>query len=112
MSENCEKPDLESQSDLVESVDVEQLHQDAPASSSTRFIIALCVLLVVCGGFYLSKYNGAFKANIFDAKATDGKLAAPKVVDPVVMGKRYFAVNCAACHQNSGLRQKRCAVSV
>jgi mono/diheme cytochrome c family protein len=105
-------PDLESQIDLLENIDIQALH-DAElerereakdeTGRTTRLIIGLCVLLVVWGGCYLMKYNGAFKANIFDAKATDGKIAAPKPVDPIVMGKRYYAVNCAACHQGTGL---------
>ena len=61
--------------------------------------------LLMWGGYYLATYAGDFSPDIF----TDGPLTvasagtdvAPKVVDPMVLGKRVYN-NCIQCHQPDG----------
>jgi mono/diheme cytochrome c family protein len=62
--------------------------------------------IVFWGGFYLASYNGGFLSDVYDeqrfgAVTSAGKSEAP--VDPLVVGKRLYAANCAACHQPTGL---------
>jgi mono/diheme cytochrome c family protein len=62
--------------------------------------------IIFWGGFYLASYSGGFLPDVYDerrigAVSSAGKTEAP--VDPLVLGKRLYVANCAACHQPTGL---------
>ncbi len=63
--------------------------------------------LAFLGAGYLFWNSGGFSVKVFnparvawDGAGTGGAAAAP---DPMVLGKRLFAQNCAVCHQQTGL---------
>lgn len=61
--------------------------------------------LVFFAGTYLGRYSGNFDPLVYNEEAgnggvaTAGPAAAP---DPIAVGKRLFAQNCATCHQATG----------
>lgn len=66
--------------------------------------LALVIALAMWGGWYLGSYNYSFRLGALDGAvevATGAETQAPKVVDPMVLGKRVFN-NCMACHQAGG----------
>lgn len=72
------------------------------------WLVALFMALVFWGGAYLAYYSGGFKSTVFDRNQSgwgaDAVASAPKgPPDPMVLGKRLFTANCAACHQPTGL---------
>jgi mono/diheme cytochrome c family protein len=64
-------------------------------------------MLVFFGGYYLGRYSGGFNPLVFDENASSlPVLTAPQATGPidlVALGKRTFANNCVACHQDTGL---------
>lgn len=71
------------------------------------WVIAIFTALLLWGGSYLVYFSGGFKSTVFDRNQSGwGDLpiaSAPKgPVDPMVLGKRVFTANCAACHQPTG----------
>ena len=98
------------EADLVEQHD--QLLREGKGSREGTELISPWLLigflaLVFLGAGYLFWNSGGFKANVFnparvawDGAGTGGAAAAP---DPMVVGKRVFAQNCAVCHQATGL---------
>ncbi len=72
--------------------------------SAPRWLIVLIVALVFWGGYYLGSYNGSYDPMIFDENPRNSPAVAgpPKPIDPLVLGKRVYATNCAACHQADG----------
>lgn len=69
-----------------------------------HWLVVLIVALVFWGGYYLGSYNGSYSALVFDEKpgSTLAVPGPPKPIDPLVLGKRVYANNCAACHQANG----------
>src|SRR6185295_11638097 len=60
-------------------------------------------LVTFSAGFYLAKYNGDFRGDVFNENHTEASVAEPeKPIDPVVLGKRLFNGKCVACHQQDG----------
>ena len=68
------------------------------------FILFLIGALLFFGGFYLAKYSGGFRGDVFDPNWTGGaKIEAKKVdLDPMVVGKKLFTRTCQQCHQADG----------
>ncbi len=72
------------------------------------WVIAVFMALLIWGASYLVYYSGGFKSTVFNryqpAWGAEALASAPKgPVDPMVLGKRVFTANCAACHQPTGL---------
>lgn len=59
--------------------------------------------LIFWGGYYLARYSGDFRADIYDENNRGGVAKEKAPEDPIAMGKRLFTGNCAACHQPTGL---------
>lgn len=68
------------------------------------WVVILFVGMVFWGGVYLTYYSGGFKSTVFNRYQRGPVSEAPKgPPDPMVLGKRVFTANCAACHQPTGL---------
>lgn len=72
------------------------------------WLVAFFMALILWGGVYLTYYSGGFKSTVFDRNqrgwGAEAVASAPKgPPDPMVLGKRVFTANCAACHQPTGL---------
>ncbi len=54
-------------------------------------------------GTYLNRYSGHFSPEIFDERQAPGGavVEAPKI-DPVVLGKKQYALACVTCHMPTG----------
>lgn len=67
-------------------------------------LIFLFGLLIFWSGFYLAKYSGNFKGDVFNPEAAAGTQIAkpPAPFDPLVQGKKSFMRTCQACHQADG----------
>lgn len=65
-------------------------------------------LLFAWGGFYMARYSGDFKFDVFNEDARPGVAEVAEVVDyysldwQMERGARLFGNNCAACHQANG----------
>lgn len=62
--------------------------------------------VVFWGGYYLASYNGGFRPDVYNEQRTEGGTAPSNPAagaDPLVLGKRLYTANCAACHQPTGL---------
>ena len=62
--------------------------------------------IIFWAGYYLASFNGGFRVTEYDERRTGAgeslaKSATPP--DPLVLGKRLYTANCAACHQPTGL---------
>jgi hypothetical protein len=59
--------------------------------------------LIFFAGTYLNRYSGHFHGNIFDERQlpTTGQVVAVKI-DPVVLGKKQYALACITCHMPNG----------
>ncbi|MCZ7648791.1 MAG: cytochrome c [Planctomycetota bacterium] len=69
------------------------------------FMLMLFAGLIFWGGYYLAAYSGGFRSDVLNpdpAAQFAGGSAAPKVVDPLVLGEKLFKANCVSCHQASG----------
>ncbi len=87
-----------------------QLSQDKDEPAQGFSLTPIFIVFLFCGfgfwaGLYLTRNSGQFSAAVFDLDAP--KVAAntgPMVFEPdAVKGEKLFLVNCAACHQPSGL---------
>ena len=60
--------------------------------------------LIFFGGTYLNRYSGHFHSEIFDERQLPGSGAdvAVKIIDPIVLGKKQYALACVTCHQPNG----------
>ncbi|HLP09347.1 MAG TPA: cytochrome c [Opitutaceae bacterium] len=61
--------------------------------------------LVFFSGIYLGRYSGNFDPLVYneEAGAAGAAAAGPSAApDPITVGKRLFAQNCATCHQATG----------
>jgi len=62
--------------------------------------------IIFWGGYYLASFNGGFRVTEYDERrngASDSLAKSAAPIDPVVLGKRLYTANCAACHQPTGL---------
>lgn len=62
--------------------------------------------LLMWGGYYLANNAGGFRVDVYNEDPSamyrgEGKAAAKKPVDPMVIGKRTYN-NCTQCHQPDG----------
>jgi mono/diheme cytochrome c family protein len=84
--------------------------QPEPTEGSSPLPLMLLGLMSACiffSAIYLGRYSGGFDPMVYDERILPGMLegaaAAPVVQDPKVLGRRIYLVNCAACHQATGL---------
>ncbi|MDX6766842.1 MAG: cytochrome c [Candidatus Methylacidiphilales bacterium] len=111
--------------DYDETTNVQRIHESIlrekvdPAEGMEPmplWLIALILVVVLFGGYYLGQYNGGFSATGFDenagtavAGATTGGAAGAAKVDEnspealAKLGKRVFTTNCASCHTPTGM---------
>lgn len=60
--------------------------------------------LIFYAGTYLNRYSGHFRGNIFDERQIPTNAQAVVVkVDPLVLGKKQYALACITCHMPNGL---------
>jgi len=73
----------------------------SPVPIALLFIFAA---LIFTSGIYIAKYSGGFDPLVFNERAGDGgeSETAPQVVDPMVLGARFYSTVCSACHQPNG----------
>ena len=59
--------------------------------------------LIFYAGTYLNRYAGLYSGEIFDERLlpTDGQPVAA-AIDPVVLGRRQYALACVTCHMPNG----------
>lgn len=59
--------------------------------------------LIFYAGAYLNRYAGLYHGDIFDERVlpTDGQPVAA-AIDPVVLGRRQYALACVTCHMPNG----------
>jgi mono/diheme cytochrome c family protein len=72
------------------------------------WLMTFFFIVIFWAGAYFCNYSGGFKADVFDnSLVTWGHVAGgeKKAVDPLVLGKKLFIANCAACHQATGMGQ-------
>ncbi len=63
-------------------------------------------VLVFWGGWYVARYSGDFRGDVFNEAppARNGATPGSQVQDPPeVVGKRLFGTYCVACHKQDGL---------
>ena len=109
--------------DYVETADVTQVHaairreRGEPAEGTTPapvWLLSLCGAALLCAGFYLGMYNGGFDGSVFDwytrplpgANGSAPQSGAGEVAQadtPAQIGQKVFKLNCATCHQETGL---------
>lgn len=72
-------------------------------------LLPLALLFVFSGlifyaGSYLNRYSGHFSSRVFDERQlpTSGAAVATKM-DPLVLGKKQYALACVTCHMPNGL---------
>jgi mono/diheme cytochrome c family protein len=95
-----------------EDIDIQRIHapilreQDEPREGFEPINPALTIafgLIVFFCGYYLAKYSGDFRGDVYNENRAEGGSEPPaKPVDPVVLGQRLFNGKCAACHQPDG----------
>lgn len=70
-------------------------------------LIGLFALLAFGGMAHLADHAGGFDQNVYEPYASYSQVDGLQFVDPVVAkfkhGKQLFEMNCAACHQSSGM---------
>jgi mono/diheme cytochrome c family protein len=85
------------------------LMREKPEPAEGYSPIPIFLLFVFCGlvfwaGSYIERYSGNFNPLVYDHRvrgAPTAPAAAPQV-DPMVLGARLYAAQCAACHQQNG----------
>lgn len=110
-----ESHQIRAESGATSDVDLVEMHgailreKDDPkegAEPIPLWLMTFFGLIVFWAGAYLFLYSGGFRSDVFDEKmVTWGPVqggAKVAAADPVVLGKRLFTANCAACHQASG----------
>lgn len=69
------------------------------------WLVFLCLFIMGFGGWYLGMYSGAFSPKVYNENPAAGVRsappAAPRKIDPKVLGRRVFN-NCMSCHQQDG----------
>lgn len=97
-----------------ENFDIQKAHEEIIAQEARSgekallpsWLLIFTWLLVFWAGGYLMRYNGGFRADIFDEKLALDSIAASGPMTPadlLVLGKRAYSSNCVACHQTTGL---------
>lgn len=68
------------------------------------FLLFVFAALIFSSGIYIAQYSGGFSPLVFDEAAGHGGEgeSAPREVDPMVLGARFYNTVCAACHQPTG----------
>lgn len=81
----------------------------APDTHAQYRLLPLVLLFVFSGlifyaGAYLNRYSGHFSRDIFDERQlpVSGQPAVA-AIDPVVLGKRQYALACVTCHMPNGM---------
>ncbi len=111
--EGGKRPQVE-RSDSQETPDVHALHSPIMREHNEPrdgyepippWIAIFYGLLLFWGGFYLATYSGGFRADVYDENALTfgASTADQKEADPIAQGGRIYTINCAACHQQTGL---------
>lgn len=69
------------------------------------WLVTFFGLLLFWGGWYVAQYAGDWRSDVLeeDPAALRSAAAPPAAEDPMVLGRRLFVGNCAACHQPTGL---------
>lgn len=66
-------------------------------------VMLICGLLLFWGGFYIARYSGSFKGDVFNPEwAPGGGKVAEVAFNPIAHGKKLFAKTCQQCHQVDG----------
>ncbi len=61
-------------------------------------------IIIFWGGFYLARYSGDFRGDIYDENYRGGaQLAEEKEIDPKVEAQTLYTMNCVACHKQTGV---------
>lgn len=68
------------------------------------FLLFVFAALIFTSGVYIAQYSGGFDPLVFNELAGHGgeTEAGPRVVDPMVLGARFYTSICANCHQPNG----------
>jgi mono/diheme cytochrome c family protein len=67
------------------------------------FLLFLFSALIFFSAIYLERYSGGFDPMVYDETAKPGAAAGPAAPpDPIVLGRRLYATQCALCHQANG----------
>jgi mono/diheme cytochrome c family protein len=73
---------------------------DAPIP---RWLLAVCVILLAWGGYYLNRYSARFRAEALEGVYHRILAGPPAPVDPVALGRQLFTLRgCIGCHQLDG----------
>lgn len=70
------------------------------------FLIFLFAGLMFWAGFYLDRYSGDFRSDIFDPNWKPGSAESQHIeppFDPIKQGQKLFSRICQQCHQPTGL---------
>jgi len=89
---------------ILEREKVEPQEGNVPLS---LWFIAMIAAWALGNGYYLGRFNGGFKALVFDEKAAGlpivGSAKPSGDVDMAALGKRTFSTMCTPCHQETGM---------
>ena len=100
---------------LYEDVTLQHVHtrlrvkkEDEPAEGLAPiplFLIFLFAGLMFWSGFYLSRYSGDFRSDVFypEWKPVEAVAQGALAIDPIKFGQKLFSNNCQQCHQATGL---------
>jgi mono/diheme cytochrome c family protein len=82
----------------------EQLEPTESYSPVPMFIIFVFSAMMFWSGWYVQRYSGNFRPDIFDHQWDPSRVAqkSDKPFDPIAAGKRLFSQNCQQCHQAHG----------
>lgn len=87
-----------------------QLSRDKDEPAQGFSLTPIFIVFLFCGfgfwaGLYLTRNSGQFSPGVFDLDAPKAVADnGPKVFEPdAAKGEKLFLVNCAACHQPTGL---------
>ncbi|MGF1583425.1 MAG: c-type cytochrome [Gemmataceae bacterium] len=63
-------------------------------------------IILFFGGYYMATYNGGWRADVYDeTKGGIGGTVAAEPADPMELAGEIYTINCASCHQQTGLGQ-------
>lgn len=94
-------PELQAIHDQLFREKEEPEEKDSPIPLLLLFLFGI---LIFWSGFYLARYSGGFKGDVFNPELQGGVAQAkpPAPFDPLVQGKKSFVRTCQACHQVDG----------
>ncbi|MEO6807500.1 MAG: cytochrome c [Isosphaeraceae bacterium] len=67
-----------------------------------RWLLGVCVVLLAWSGYYFNRFGGRFRAGALEGVYHRIIPGPPAPVDPVVLGRQLFTLNCLGCHQENG----------